>query len=147
MAMEPCRKRKRIFFIITKSIDFQQIFPMAQKELVKKVFFWIVLSLNIIAAFLLLLSWLAGLVHPSISRLVVFCGLGFPYLLLVNIAFVLAWLFIGSLTYLEPPLCAWHYVNTGTKGVYTECLSFGKSLNSQEWVSKVMLLLCIDGLL
>jgi len=56
-------------------------------------------------------------------------------------------LFIGSLTYLEPPLCAWHYVNTGTKGVYTECLSFGKSLNSQEWVSKVMLLLCIDGLL
>ena len=67
---------------------------MAQKELVKKVFFWIVLSLNIIAALILLLSWLAGLVHPSISRLVVFCGLGFPYLLLINIAFVLAWLFI-----------------------------------------------------
>ena len=32
------------------------------------------LSLNIIAALILLLSWLAGLVHPSISRLVVFCG-------------------------------------------------------------------------
>ena len=67
---------------------------MAQKELVKKVLFWIVLVFNIIAALLLLMSWMAGFVHPSISRLVVFCGLGFPYLLIINIGFVLAWLFL-----------------------------------------------------
>ena len=67
---------------------------MAQKELVKKVLFWIVLVFNIIAALLLLMSWMAGFVHPSISRLVVFCGLGFPYLLFINIGFVLVWLFL-----------------------------------------------------
>lgn len=67
---------------------------MSQKEVAKKVIFWFVLVSNIISAILLLLSWLAGFVHPSASRLVVFCGLGFPYLLFINIGFVLLWLFL-----------------------------------------------------
>ena len=67
---------------------------MAKKEMAKKVLFWIVLISNAIFAVFLLLSWLAGFVHPSVSRLVVFCGLGFPYLLFINIGFVLLWLFM-----------------------------------------------------
>lgn len=65
-----------------------------QKTKFRNIIFWTVLSLNAIAAFLLLLTFLAGFFHPSVSRLVVACGIAFPYFLIINFVFVLVWLFL-----------------------------------------------------
>ncbi|HPT53031.1 MAG TPA: hypothetical protein PK740_07090, partial [Bacteroidales bacterium] len=58
----------------------------------KRIFFWILLSLNIIAATGLLLTFLAQYVPPSFSGLIVSCGIVFPFILYINLAFVIAWL-------------------------------------------------------
>ena len=47
---------------------------------------------NIVAAIPLLLSYCAGFIPPSWGGAVVCCGIGFKYLLWINLAFVVLWL-------------------------------------------------------
>ena len=56
------------------------------------IIFWILLIANITVAVPLFLSWCAGFIAPSISGLAVCCGLGFLYLLVANVVFVILWL-------------------------------------------------------
>ena len=56
------------------------------------IFFWIFLIINIIAAIPLLLSYCAGFIPPSWGGAAVCCGIGFKYILWVNLAFVVLWL-------------------------------------------------------
>lgn len=67
---------------------------MAKRDNTKRLLFLIILSCNIVAAFLLLLSFFAGVIHPSVSRLVVFCGIAFPYIVGANVIFAIVWLFL-----------------------------------------------------
>ena len=69
---------------------------MAKKAVFRKILFWTVLTLNIIAACMLFFAFLAGHIQPSSSGLIVFCGLTFFYWLIANFVFILVWLF-------------WHY--------------------------------------
>jgi len=54
----------------------------------------ILLIVNILFAFGLLLSFAAQYIKPSFSLLTAYCGLGFQYLLLINVVFVFLWLFL-----------------------------------------------------
>ena len=56
------------------------------------IFFWILLFLNVVAAIPLLMSLCAGFIPPSWSGPVVCCGIGFKYILWVNLVFVVLWL-------------------------------------------------------
>lgn len=56
------------------------------------IFFWIFLFINIVAAVPLLLSLCAGFIPPSWGGALVICGIGFEYILLVNLVFVVLWL-------------------------------------------------------
>lgn len=62
-------------------------------QIVQKVFKIFFLILNIIAAFLLFMAFMAQITRPALSTLSAFCGLAFPYILLVNCAFCILWLF------------------------------------------------------
>lgn len=68
---------------------------MDKKIGIKRFFFWILLPLNIIAATGLLLTFLAQYVPPSFSGIIVSCGIVFPFILYINLAFVIAWLIIS----------------------------------------------------
>lgn len=52
-----------------------------------------VLFINYIAAFLILISYLAPVVHPKSFWLIAFFGMAYPLLLIINFLFVLFWLF------------------------------------------------------
>jgi len=69
---------------------------MAKKEksLFKIIFIVILFILNSVAAGGLLLSFLAQFTPPSTSIVITYCGLAFPYLLFVNLGFVVFWIFI-----------------------------------------------------
>lgn len=54
----------------------------------------VLLVLNIIVAFPLFLSLSAGFIPPNAAGWLIFCGIGFPYILAANFAFVIVWLFI-----------------------------------------------------
>lgn len=54
---------------------------------------WIFFSLNILAAFALLLSYTASFIDPKAIWMIAFFGLAYPFLLLANILFVIYWLF------------------------------------------------------
>ena len=49
--------------------------------------------LNILAALVLILSYIASLISPTVFWPIAFIGLGYPPLLLINFAFALFWLF------------------------------------------------------
>jgi endonuclease/exonuclease/phosphatase family metal-dependent hydrolase len=57
----------------------------------RKVVYKILLSLNILFGFTLLLSYIAVHINPEDFALPAFFGLAYPYLLLINILFVVAW--------------------------------------------------------
>ncbi len=57
------------------------------------IFYSLVLLINVAVAFSLFFSFLAQYINPSTSITVAFAGLFFPYILIVNICFVLFWLF------------------------------------------------------
>lgn len=66
---------------------------MALSPKFKSVVFWILLSVNILVAIPLFLSFFAGYLRPSYSSLTFFSGLAFLQVLAVNAVFVLVWLF------------------------------------------------------
>jgi len=57
------------------------------RKLVKKIIIWA----NIVAAGSLLLSYLAAIINPEKIALPAYFGLAYPYLLLVNLMFVIGW--------------------------------------------------------
>jgi len=57
----------------------------------KKIFYKILLTANVFFAFALLISYLAVHISPENFALPAFFGLAYPYLLLVNIIFILVW--------------------------------------------------------
>lgn len=57
----------------------------------RKVFYKILLAVNILFAFALVLSYLAVHINPDIFALPALFGLAYPYLLLINIILVLIW--------------------------------------------------------
>ena len=61
---------------------------------IKKLFFIIILILNIGVAIPLLLSYFAQYTPPARSELITLCGLAFPYLLFANLLFSIVWLFL-----------------------------------------------------
>lgn len=58
----------------------------------KKILYKILLAINILAAFMLLLSYLSVHVNPQDFSLPAFFGLAYPYLLLFNILIILIWI-------------------------------------------------------
>lgn len=64
-------------------------------HLFKRIFKGALLLLNFIAAAMLLMAFLAHFIRPSISSWIAFCGLAFPYILLVNGIFCVVWLFFS----------------------------------------------------
>jgi len=58
----------------------------------RSIFFWILLITNIIAAIPLLLAWMAGFTPPSWGGLLICSAIGFKYLLITNLVFVVLWL-------------------------------------------------------
>jgi endonuclease/exonuclease/phosphatase family metal-dependent hydrolase len=58
----------------------------------KKILYRILLGLNVFFALTLLISYLAVLISPSDFAFPAFFGLAYPYLLLVNIIFVISWI-------------------------------------------------------
>lgn len=54
----------------------------------------LLIFLTVVAALALLLAYLAKITHPTLSTLVAYCGLLFPYLFLANVVFVVVWLFL-----------------------------------------------------
>ncbi len=69
---------------------------MAKKEknLFKTGFILTLLLFNSAAAIALLFAFLAHFIPPSLSIIFSFCGLIFPYLLFINLGFVIFWIFI-----------------------------------------------------
>jgi len=57
----------------------------------RKIIYTILLAVNGIFAFTLLLSYLAGIISPVTFALPSLFGLAYPYLLLINIIFVIVW--------------------------------------------------------
>ncbi len=57
----------------------------------KKVLYKVLLSVNVIFAFTLLLSYLAVHISPEKFVLPAFFGLAYPYLLLINILLIITW--------------------------------------------------------
>lgn len=69
---------------------------MAKKKIafIKSFAKFLLLTLTSAAAIALLFSYLAKLIPPSVSHLVAYCGLLFPYFLFANVGFAVIWLFI-----------------------------------------------------
>ncbi|MCQ2285137.1 MAG: endonuclease/exonuclease/phosphatase family protein [Bacteroidales bacterium] len=69
---------------------------MAIKKLafIKKILKFILIAATIVATVMLLLSALAKFFPPSLSTLVAYCGLLFPYLLIINAITIPIWLFL-----------------------------------------------------
>lgn len=65
-----------------------------RKKFMGNIFKWLMLSLNLLAAIPLFLSYCAGFIPPSSTGWLVFCGISFPYILFLNFFFVIFWLFI-----------------------------------------------------
>lgn len=63
-----------------------------KKSLLGVMFKVLLLSLNVLAAIALLFSFLSSFFPPSFSVLMSYCGLAFPYILIVNFVFVVLWL-------------------------------------------------------
>lgn len=61
-----------------------------------KLFKYIILIINIIFAIGLLFTFIGQYVKPSFSTFIAFSGLGFPYLLVLNLFFVVFWLFFKA---------------------------------------------------
>lgn len=61
-----------------------------------KLFKYIILIINIIFAIGLLFTFIGQYVKPSFSTIIAFSGLGFPYLLVLNLFFVVFWLFFKA---------------------------------------------------
>ena len=57
----------------------------------RKVFYWILLSINGLLALTILISYLAVHISPGDFVLPAYFGLAYPYLLLLNILMVLIW--------------------------------------------------------
>src|SRR5574344_405936 len=55
----------------------------------------ILLIANLIVVALLLLAYLAYYISPKSSIIITFLGLGLPYLVILNICFILVWIFIS----------------------------------------------------
>ena len=64
----------------------------------------LLIVLTVLAAFALFLSYSAKIILPSISSVIAYCGLLFPYILLVNLGFVVIWLFLDYRWALVPTL-------------------------------------------
>lgn len=62
------------------------------------------LVLTFIAAGALFLSYMAKIILPSISTVIAYCGLLFPYILMVNLGMVFIWLFLDYRWALLPTL-------------------------------------------
>jgi len=79
----------------------------------KPSFFRIVfLVLNYPAAFLLLLSYLAAYTSPANSWMLAFAGLAYPFLLLINLGFILIWFIRFEKTFILSLICilvGWTY--------------------------------------
>ena len=60
----------------------------------KKILLRIFLLLNIGAAFALILAYLATHISPNTQKYLYFFGLAYPYILWVNLGFILLWLFV-----------------------------------------------------
>lgn len=69
---------------------------MAKKKLefIKSFAKFLLLALTVAAALALLFSYLAKFIPPSVSHLIAYCGLLFPYFLFVNLGFAVLWLLI-----------------------------------------------------
>jgi endonuclease/exonuclease/phosphatase family metal-dependent hydrolase len=65
-----------------------------KKNLLKIIFTAIFFILNSVAAVALFFSFLAHFIPPATSMIVTYCGLAFPYLLFVNLGFIIFWIFI-----------------------------------------------------
>jgi len=83
----------------------------------KKIFFLLrfgkglLILFTVIAAGMLLFSYLAKIIHPTFSHAIAYCGLLFPYILLVNAVCVVLWLIIDYKWALLPVLCILINVN------------------------------------
>ena len=65
---------------------------------------FLLIVITILAAIGLLFSFMAKLLPPSFSSTVAYCGLFFPYLLLVNFALTIIWLVVDFTWALLPAL-------------------------------------------
>ncbi len=80
----------------------------------KRFFYSIFLLLNILAALCLIGAYASTKISPGVSWHLAFLGLAYPYILFVNILFILFWLFVRpSLSLISLMLIAVGYVNTG----------------------------------
>lgn len=69
---------------------------MAKKKgsRLKKFGKFLLITLTILASVALFFSFLAKLIPPSVSSVIAYCGLFFPYLLIANFILTLVWLFV-----------------------------------------------------
>lgn len=65
-----------------------------QKSIIGTILKLILLGVNGVAAFALLLAFLSAIIPPSWIMLASYCGLAFPYILFINLGFVILWLCI-----------------------------------------------------
>ena len=61
---------------------------------------WFMLASNIVAAFLMLITLLGSVLSPEILILPAYFALGFPIILVVNVAFVIFWMLVRKWTFL-----------------------------------------------
>jgi len=89
---------------------------MAKKTKKKlNVFFKILLILNVFSVLLLLFSFSSSFINPAKFWLPSFAGILYPYILIVNIAFIILWLFIRlkyTLVSLIPILLGYSYITS-----------------------------------
>ncbi|MDR3046794.1 MAG: endonuclease/exonuclease/phosphatase family protein [Bacteroidales bacterium] len=69
---------------------------MAKKKsaLFHKGLIFVLLVLNVVAVLVLLFVYLSQYIPPTFSMLLTYCGLGFHYLVIVNLIFIVIWLFV-----------------------------------------------------
>lgn len=63
-----------------------------KKSFLGNIIKWVGLGLNLLVLIPLLLAFLAGFIPPGTGGWLVFCGIGFPFILLANAIFILIWL-------------------------------------------------------
>lgn len=109
---------------------------MAKKNKKKlNVFFKILLVINILAALLLLFSFSSSFINPAKFWLPAFAGILYPYILLVNILFILFWLFFRvkhTLLSLLPVLIGYSFIGSFIQ------FNMGKEPGSNDKTVKVM---------
>lgn len=71
---------------------------MAKKgdHFLKKLFIFLLFTINFIAAIALLFAFLTQYIPPKTSIVMTYCGLFFPYIVLTNLGFVILWIFIKA---------------------------------------------------